>query len=181
MPPTSLLFIGDSLTEWFDWQARFPCFSVTNLGVSGETVEGLLDRLDRVRQRAGRPDAIFLMTGINNIAMGRSDILPPYREVVSRLRRDIPKAAFVIQSVLPVTTPWIDRSVIPKINERLARLAAETGARYLDVHGKFLDPDGSPRPDYLLDDGVHLSDKGYAAWAETVEAFLKRPGIDKKS
>ena len=174
MPPDSLLFIGDSLTEWFDWQQRFPSHRVTNLGVAGETVEGLLSRLDRVRQRMGRPDVIFLMTGINNIAMGHHDILPPYREIVSKIQRDVPAAALVIQSVLPADRRWVDGSVITRVNEGLMRLAAEAGARYLDVHGMFVEPDGSPRPDYLMDDGVHLSDRGYAAWAGVVEAFLDR-------
>jgi lysophospholipase L1-like esterase len=174
---TSLLFIGDSLTEWFDWQARFPSYRVTNLGVAGESVEGLLGRLDWVRSRMGDARAIFLMTGINNIATGHHDILRAYREVAFRLRGDFPKAVLVIQSVLPVNLPGTDNSVIARINERLERIAAESRARYLDLYGVFIDHRGNPRLDYLLDDGVHVSAEGYRAWADEVEKLLERAGF----
>lgn len=177
MPPHSLIFLGDSLTEWFDWQARFPSYRVANLGIAGETVEGLLGRLDRVRTRINDGDAVFLMTGINNIAMGHRDILPAYREVASRLRGDFPKAVLVVQSVLPVNLPGTDNSVILRINERLERSAAEFKARYLDLYTVFTDRRGEPRPGYLLDDGVHVSAEGYRAWADEVEKYLEREGL----
>ena len=66
-----LVFIGDSLTQWGDWERRFPGYQVTNLGISGETVEGLLARRARIRARIENPDVIFLMTGINNLATGQ--------------------------------------------------------------------------------------------------------------
>ena len=80
-----LVFIGDSLTEWYDWQERFPAYRVTNLGISGETVEELLDRRDHIRDRVKDPDIIFLMTGINNILSERYDITVPYREIMRNL------------------------------------------------------------------------------------------------
>ena len=85
-----LVFIGDSLTEWGDWEQRFPGYNVTNLGISGETVEGLLARRERIRTKIENPDFVFLMTGINNIATGHYDIFPPYREIV---RNSLRKAA----------------------------------------------------------------------------------------
>jgi len=30
-----IAFIGDSLTEYFDWQNRFPEYEVMNLGIAG--------------------------------------------------------------------------------------------------------------------------------------------------
>ena len=82
---TNITFIGDSLTEYFDWQERFSECHVTNLGVSGEPVEGLLDRLERIRRAVNDPDIIFIMTGINNIAMEHYDISEDYKEIVSKL------------------------------------------------------------------------------------------------
>jgi len=43
MQQKTILFIGDSLTEFFDWQKRFPGHKVVNLGSAGETVETLFD------------------------------------------------------------------------------------------------------------------------------------------
>ncbi len=169
----NLTFIGDSLTEFYDWQERFPEYRVTNLGVAGETVEGLLDRLDRVRSRINNPDIIFIMTGINNIAMERYDITETYREIVRRLTAWFKHSKIVVQSVLPARLEWINNNVIQDINRHLKQTAREFSAEYLDVYSLFIDAAGNPKSEYLLDDGVHLSEKGYQVWAKEVERFLK--------
>ena len=168
----SLVFIGDSLTQWYDWEQRFPGYRVTNLGISGETVEGLLARRERIRAQINNPDFIFLMTGINNIASELYDIFPPYREIVRNLTTWYKQATVVVQSLLPVDIEWVDNDVIQDINRRLEELARESNADYLDVFEVFVDAKGTPKNGYLSDDGVHLANKGYDAWAREVERFL---------
>jgi lysophospholipase L1-like esterase len=167
-----IAFIGDSLTEYFDWQSRFPKYDVMNLGIAGETVEGLLGRIDRIISSIRNPDCIFIMTGINNIAMEDFDILESYKEIVSGLSSKFKDAVIVVQSILPVNLHWIDSGVIKAINRKLKEIADEFNAGYLDVFSFFVNAHGRPEDNYLLDDGVHLSDKGYDAWAKEVEGFL---------
>ena len=169
-----LVFIGDSLTEWFDWQERFPAYRVVNLGISGETVEELLDRRDAIRTRVEAPDFIFLMTGINNVLSERYDITRPYVEIARNLTTWYKGAKIVVQSLLPVDMPWIKNDTIRTINRHLAEIAREHNAAYLDVYGAFTDADGNPRPGLLSDDGVHLAGKGYEVWAKVVEKFLRQ-------
>jgi lysophospholipase L1-like esterase len=169
----NLIFIGDSLTQWFDWNRRFPDYQVHNLGISGETVEGLLGRRDRIRSQIEEPAHIFLMTGINNIANGQSDIIAPYRELVRNLTTWYKQSTIVLQSILPVTLEWTSNDVIKNANRQIEQLASEQGAEYLDIYSLFVDEKGNPRPGYLSDDGVHLAAKGYKAWADEVERFLK--------
>ena len=69
-----IIFIGDSLTEFYDWQNRFPAYRVKNLGNAGEPVEGLLERMKRLRIFRN-PDYLFLMTGINNLMRGDHEIV----------------------------------------------------------------------------------------------------------
>jgi lysophospholipase L1-like esterase len=169
-----LVFIGDSLTEWYDWQERFPAYRVTNLGISGETVEELLDRRDHIRARIENPDVIFLMTGINNILSERYDITVPYREIVRNLTTWYKGAKVVVQSLLPVDMPWINNDTIRTINYSLSHIAIEHDAEYLDVYGHFIDENGKSKRGLLSDDGVHLASKGYEVWAEAVEKYLKQ-------
>ena len=174
----NLVFIGDSLTQWGDWGQRFPGYQVTNLGISGETVEGLLARRERIRTQIDNPDFIFLMTGINNIATGQYDIVPPYREIVRNLTTWYKQAIVVVQSLLPVDSAWVGNEVIPDINRLLEKIASEYGAEYLDVFGSFVDAKGTPKKGYLSDDGVHLASKGYDVWAGRGEAVFIREVID---
>ena len=167
-----LVFIGDSLTQWCDWEQRLPGYRVTNLGISGETVEGLLARRERIRAQIDDPDFIFLMTGINNIASGKYDIIPPYREIVRNLTTWYKQSIVVVQSILPVDEQWAGRTVIQNVNRQLKGIALEFNAEYLDVYRLFVDAKGIPKNGYLSDDGVHLAGKGYDAWAQEVERFI---------
>jgi lysophospholipase L1-like esterase len=168
----TLLFLGDSLTEFFDWEGRFPEHEVHNLGVAGETVQGLLRRLVRVVSYPVSPDVVFVMTGANNVAIEDFSIVGCYRGIVEGIRSAFPGARVVVQSVLPVDFSWVDNRVIQRINTSLREIAGELGAEYLDVFALFADSRGRPIEGYLLDDGVHISDKGYAVWADAVARFL---------
>jgi lysophospholipase L1-like esterase len=169
----NLVFIGDSLTEWFDWQKRFPKHQVINLGISGEPIEGLLARREHIHALIDSPDYIFLMTGINNLANEQYDIIGPYREIVRNLSTWYKKSRIVIQSILPVTLTWIDNNAIKDANYHLEKIARDHHAEYLDVYGLFVHTQGSPKSEYLQEDGVHLSNKGYEVWANEVERFLE--------
>jgi lysophospholipase L1-like esterase len=168
-----VVFIGDSLTESYDWQERFPDCRVLNLGISGETVEELLDRRDHIRSRVESPDIIFLMTGINNILSERYEITGPYAEFVRNLTTWYKEAKVVVQSLLPVDMPWIKNDTIRTINRHLAAIAREHNGDYLDVYSSFTDDNGKPKPGLLSDDGVHLASKGYEVWAKVVEQYVK--------
>lgn len=168
-----LAFIGDSLTTWFDWQRRFPNYTVINLGIPGEPVEGLLDRRDRIRASIVNPGFLFLMTGINNLAMEQYDIAGPYREIVRNLTTWYKKSKIVVQTILPVTLDWLSNNVIQDTNRHLEQIAREYNAEYLDVYRLFVDIQGGPKREYLQDDGVHLSGKGYEIWSQEVERYLK--------
>jgi lysophospholipase L1-like esterase len=175
MKNRKLIFIGDSLTEYFNWQNRFSEYDAVNLGISGETVEGLLGRIDRIISSIKNPDYIFIMTGINNIAMEDFAIIGSYRKIVSELSYKFKEAVIVVQSVLPVNLYWIDNGAIKAANRALRETANEfNNVEYLDIFSLFVDANGKPIKDYLLDDGVHLSDKGYDVWAKAVEGVLRR-------
>lgn len=170
----TLLFIGDSLTEYFDWQQRFPNYSVKNLGRSGETVQELLERVPRVSHRIHDPKRIFIMSGINNVARGEFEIIEAYQSVLSELRVYFPKARLVVQGLLPILLQESVNAQVVNINAQLKELAERIQADYLDVFSSFVDRQGSPIPKLLLEDGVHLSSRGYEVWSAAVERYLKK-------
>ncbi|MGD0887182.1 MAG: GDSL-type esterase/lipase family protein [Thermodesulfovibrionales bacterium] len=174
MHPKKILFIGDSLIEFFDWQRRFPNHKPVNLGVAGETVQGLLFRIRGILNTYRSPDLIFIMTGINNVAGDDLDFIDTYKRVCKQLLDGYPSARIFINSLLPNLLPWISADSLRSVNRSIGKLAEESGAEYLDVYPAFLDEEGNPVRDYLLDDGVHLSDKGYAVWADMLEMVINR-------
>ncbi|MDA8100514.1 MAG: GDSL-type esterase/lipase family protein [Nitrospiraceae bacterium] len=171
-----LLFLGDSLTEWYDWERRFPACTVANFGLSGETVEEMLDRREPIRSRAGKPDYAFLMTGINNVLQEQYEFSASYRELVRNFTTWWKPGIVIVQSLLPVDYSFVSNDLIRDINRRLEAIAKNEGAEYLDVYSSFVDGQGRPKAGYLSEDGVHLAPTGYAAWSDAVEEYLNRAG-----
>ena len=56
--------LGDSITAQGEWAELFPEEKILNLGLSGDTSAGLLNRLDDVVGR--KPRVVLLMIGIND-------------------------------------------------------------------------------------------------------------------
>jgi len=160
-----LLFLGDSLIEYFDWSERFPEHEVYNLGIAGETVDGLYFRLRSIFRKVTDPQMVFIMSGINSMAMGEEGIADIYRKVVREIRQAYPSTKVIVQSLLPVLFPYIENEDIQHMNASLKQMAADEQVLYLDIHSRFLDAEGSPVAAFLMDDGIHVSGEGYRIWS----------------
>src|SRR5204862_145203 len=64
------------------------------------------------------------------------------------------------------------RQVNSQANERIAKLADGESVYFLDIGPKFLGEDGSLSKE-IMPDLLHLSEKGYTIWAESIEAKVK--------
>lgn len=170
----NLLFIGDSLIEFFDWQLRFPGCRVENLGRSGETVQELLARVPAVLRRQATPTWLLIMSGINNVAREDYGFQPAYEELLQQLRAGWPETILTVNSLLPVRLPWVADNLLPRLNNMLRAMAARQEAVFLDGYDHFLDQHGLADGRFLMEDGVHLSAAGYARWAELVAGEVDR-------
>jgi lysophospholipase L1-like esterase len=45
--------------------------------------------------------------------------------------------------------------------------------RFIDIFPSMLGPDGRPRRELYVDDGLHMTRKGYLLWIPAVEAVLE--------
>jgi lysophospholipase L1-like esterase len=169
----NILFLGDSLIEFFDWEERFPDHQIANLGVAGESVGGLLSRVIKILETHSGVELIFIMSGINNLAMDDDEFFNSYRIILERLSFAYHRAEIYVHSLLPVVVDFISSESIDHANENLKALAEEMNLHYLDVYSKFIDTKGRAIKEYLLDDGVHLSGAGYDVWARVVEEVIK--------
>lgn len=168
----NILLLGDSLIEYCNWQERFPGHACVNLGQAGESVGGLLSRIDNTKGACPKADMVFIMTGINNIAMGDTSFSDIYRNVIKRLSSAYPDARIFSNSLLPTAVDFIDNGSIISMNSSLKSLAKETETEFLDIYSRFIGRNGDPIREYLLDDGVHLSSAGYDAWSGALKQII---------
>lgn len=153
-----ILFVGNSITDGGEWCELFQNPNVKNRGISGDTTQGVYDRLDALLK--GTPAQIFLLIGINNVPRGESadSIAAGIRRIVQRIRQESPATEVLVQSVLPVTpqygkfdghtSRW---QLVPEINRRVRRLAQEEKVTYIDLFSHFADAEGKMKPEYTND------------------------------
>ena len=67
---SSVVFLGDSLTEGFDLERYFPTANVVNRGLSGDTTYQVRYRMDEIV--IANPAKLFLMIGINDLFQGET-------------------------------------------------------------------------------------------------------------
>lgn len=166
-----IVFFGDSLTYYGDFSSVFPDKIVCNLGLRGDTIDGLIDRIEQVRSL--NPSVIFLMIGINDVARKNSTIFEEtYDKLIKKLKEQIPTMRIVLQSILPVNN--IDFSVscsnaqISNCNGIISLLADKYGLQYVDLYSEY---EHDIIFKNITKDGIHLKSDGYSKWYKLVLNF----------
>jgi lysophospholipase L1-like esterase len=169
MTDETIVFLGDSITQGGDWGAWFPEVNAVNQGIGGDTTDDVLRRLDAVV--AAAPDEILLLIGTNDLGTRQSveHLVRNIQSILVELRRDLPGARMLLQSILPRGREFSDR--IQEANIHLRQFAATVHAQYLDLWPTFALEDGELNPLYS-DDRLHLNSAGYDAWLSEL-----RPGL----
>lgn len=167
----TLLFLGDSLTASGDWAAWFPEHDTRNHGVSGDTTDAVLQRLDAVV--AEQPDEILLLIGTNDLAFRQSveHIVRNIEYALVAIRRDLPGVRMLLQSILPRGREFADQ--IQDANRHLRQFAPSVHAQHLDLWPALAGEHGELGPEFS-DDGLHLNARGYEVWLSEL-----RPAVDR--
>jgi lysophospholipase L1-like esterase len=180
-PADLTILAGDSLSLWFPAELLPEGKNWLNQGISGETSHGLLKRLN-IFDRT-QPEVIFVMIGINDLIRGTSDavILDNHQQIMSYLRRVHPTTEIVVQSILPhggEQATWqgrdkllaITNNRIRRLNERLQRISAKKGVKFLDLYPLFTNTQGNLRQEFTTD-GLHLNREGYIVWRSALQIY----------
>ncbi len=169
---TEVMFLGDSITDCCEWQEVFRTVRIKNRGISGDTTEGVLNRIDEIVE--SHPQKLFLMIGINDINQGRQvdDIFKSYQVILRKLKEQTPETKVFIQSVLPVNNQkFLNNGANDKVvalNAKLKELAQEYSLHYIDLFSSFADDNRELDARYTTD-GVHLNGQGYLLWKGIIE------------
>lgn len=173
MTDETVLFLGDSITAGGDWQSWFPDDRVINLGIGGDTTDGVLDRLAEVVEAA--PDVIVLLIGTNDFGNHRATaehVVRNVETILVDLRRDLPGVRLLLVSILPRAAAFTPK--IAEANRHLRQFVATCRAQYLDVWPALATPDGDAIDPRFTEDDLHLNADGYRAYVEELVPALER-------
>ena len=167
-----IIFLGDSITDFVNFDEVLPSYRIINRGIAGDTTSGVLRRLGEVISL--RPEKLFLLIGTNDLGQ---DVWPEaiarnIREIVSRVQAKSPQTRIYRQAVFPTRhNSSRPNELIQELNTGIRVIAEELNCTFIDLYPLLLDAEGLLAEEYTLD-GLHLSDKAVAKWMEFITPYL---------
>ena len=172
---SSVVMVGDSLTDWAEWAELLQNPGVINRAVSGATSADAVRRIGSIV--SARPAFIVLMIGFNDLDRGSAvePVIANYREIFDMMSGPGWHTELIVQSVLPANHtlypgPAKNRD-IRQLNRRIAQLCRAPQCVFLNLHDSFSDADGSLDSRYTYD-GVHLNGRGYRIWRDALQPLV---------
>lgn len=175
---TNIVMLGNSLTNGAEWHELFNNGKVVNRGITGDTAQGIKDRLKCVTD--GKPAKIFLLTGANDIShhLTADSITNAIVDLVQTIKEQTPTTRIYVESILPINNSYgryknmIDKEeVVREINKQLQPRLEEIGVTWLDVYPLFTDEEGNLRKDFT-NDGLHLLGPAYLKWRDYLLPYI---------
>jgi lysophospholipase L1-like esterase len=175
-----VVFLGDSITEgWHHagkeiWTRRYAPLKAANFGISGDSTEHLLWRLQNGNFDGITPKAVVLMIGTNNIGRDSAQqIAQGITAIVKAIQERTPSTKILLLAVFPRNEKADDpaRLKIGELNEIIAKLDDGKTVFFMDIGPNFLQPDGTLTRE-IMPDLLHLSPASYQIWANAIQAKL---------
>lgn len=191
----NVVMIGDSITYQADWNSLLKNVKVANLGISGDTTAGVLNRLGIVYIL--EPKIMFIMIGINDFRTDKTveDIMISYREIATKVKdhniklviqsvlylgrnyyyiEKYLKTNYSIDSIWKYKSDWLEiNRNIKIINERLEEMALEFDAEFINLNNE-LSINGVLSEKYEDEYGLHLNKLGCKKWAEIIKPIINK-------
>ncbi|MEW9700432.1 GDSL-type esterase/lipase family protein [Paenibacillus sp. SI8] len=204
--PLNFVFIGESITQFWDLQTYFGGNSLVNRGISGDITFFMLKRFPADVLQL-KPKYVHIMGGTNNT--WRLDAVDPRErkspdqillETVSHIGAMIHESKKhgiipVVGSNLPTgkgipcfesqpllycrdANTELRNELLVRINYHTRQLAVDEKAIYVDYHSCMTEHDGRTSRPELADDGLHPNVLGYNIMADVLYKTLIAVGID---
>jgi lysophospholipase L1-like esterase len=164
-----LLFVGDSITDNYHkpgpapdqvfkptWDELFAPHGALNLGVSGDSTQHVLWRLENGEVDGLAPSNVVLLIGTNNTwhdgRASATQVAAGIEAVVASLHSHMPKAKILVLGILPTTVSAEKSAKDEAINAAVAKFYAGSDyVRTLDLKALFLNPDGTVNESLFYD------------------------------
>ncbi len=177
-----LLMIGDSITEGWQshgkkiWNEYYSKRNAFNIGISGDTTQGVLWRLQSGAFEKISPKLSVLMIGTNNHKHTPEEVAEGIKVNLKELKKQFPKTKILLLNIMPrgkdpSNTKLHLKNV--KTNKIIKKYVDDKTVFLVDMNEAFLLKNGMLNMD-LMRDQVHPNEAGYRVWAEAMEPFIQK-------
>lgn len=180
---TSHLFLGDSITNYYNLEKYYDGYKVVNSGVCGDQTDDILKDLNS-RAYIYNPSAIFLLVGTNDLEYEKSneEIIENIKNIVKKLNKNLPNAKVYLESIYPINNTndkKINKSLVGKrdnkriveINKELKKYCNNKNCVYIDIYNLLKDKNNNLKLEYAAD-GLHISNEGYEVITKELKKYM---------
>ena len=175
-PVHPIIFTGSSsVRKWETLAQDFPAQPVLNRGFGGSRFPDALHYFDTLVTQY-YPRQVLLYEGDNDLEAGATPeaVYQDFLKFAAQMHQQLPRADLVFISIKPSLARW---ALWPRMQQANAKISAyiqkhPKRLRYVDVTAAMLGPDGRPRPELYVEDGLHMTPAGYAIWTRLVGPYL---------
>ena len=163
------MMLGDSITDEGQWDELLNNNKVQNRGISADTTDGVLDRLNSVNKNIKQ---VFIMIGVNDIMRGKSvdEIYANYLKIIQIFKEKNIKIH--IQSTLYIgeTRKADFNPKVEELNKRLEKYASENKITFINLNPIFA-PNKVLKKEFTFDD-LHLNGTAYKLWTQEIKKYF---------
>lgn len=185
-----ILFLGNSITQGLSNNRQrvaykpgksaagkyFGNLSWESAGISGDKTENLLWRVKNGEYGKANPKYVVVTIGINNVTAGNNpkDIAEGIVAISEECKLQFPGSKIIILGLLPAGKyPEEDiRIRCDSVHQYLEQVKWQ-GVRYINPGPWFTLENGELNTELYAADFLHLSEKGYEKWCESLKTLKK--------
>lgn len=173
-PPDAVLFVGSSSIRMWPTADCFPGLAVINRGFGGSHASDVNHFAPQLVLKYA-PRVIVFYAGDNDLTDGKSpqQVAGDFEKFVGIVRAKLPDTKIIYLPVKPSLARW---ALWPKMQQTNALVQQYVDRRphleYVDTATPMLGPDGRPKPEIFLGDGLHMNAQGYKIWSDRLRDRL---------
>ncbi len=174
-PGKKCVLLGDSMMAYFPIKTYELDEEMYNLGIPGDTTTGVLNRINQVIRL--NPKLIILNIGLNDFVLtnlSHQESLDNILEIRHQLLESCPHTLVFITSLTPINQKDFQDQVYLlnrdpqdaiKLNQMLNKRIDEK--HFINLYDDLIDDEGKLKLEYTRD-GIHLNQKGYQIYYDTI-------------
>ena len=175
-PQHGVVFVGSSSIVRWDLAKGFPELgaSAINRGFGGSQMGDAARYANRI-VIPYKPRIVVFYEGDNDLPTSDTpaQIAGQFTRFVADVHAALPDTRIIVIGVKPSLQRW---ALIEKARAVNALIRKECDAQsfltYVDVERPMLGPDGKPRPELYVEDGLHMTPEGYRIWNTAVRPLV---------
>ena len=177
-PANAILLAGDS--QFYRWKTvneDLAGYTVINRGIDGFETSDLLYFADHL-VLPYHARLIILHVGGNDVHDGKTpeQVLADFKALVAKIRVVQPTVPIAFSSLTPGPARLAEFDQRKETNHVLKDyIATQPNLLFIDLWDAMLTPDGKPRPDLWVADGIHPNHAGYLLRVQIMRPILGEP------